>query len=59
MRVDQVIKYYGSQVAVAEALNVRQPTVSMWRKRGRVPQLQQLRIERATRGKLKADPGIL
>ena len=59
MRVDQVIKYYGSQVAVAEALNVRQPTVSMWRKRGRVPQLQQLRIERATRGKLKADAGIL
>lgn len=59
MRVKQVIDYFGSQVAAAAALGVKQPTVSMWKARGRVPRLQQLRIQRLTRGRLKADDGIL
>jgi DNA-binding transcriptional regulator YdaS (Cro superfamily) len=59
MNYDQVIEHFGSQVAAAEALEVTQPTLSNWKKRGRIPELQQLRIEHLTRGKLKACPGIM
>lgn len=56
MHVDQLIKHFGSQVAAAQAIGVTQPTVSMWRKRGSIPHIQQLRIELVTDGKLKAKP---
>ena len=59
MKIDQVIKFFGSQVAVADALGVQQPTISNWRTRGRIPHLQQLRLEHITGGKLKAQPDIL
>lgn len=59
MKIDQVIKHFGSQVAVANALGVQQPTISNWRTRGRIPHLQQLRLEHVTKGKLKAQPDIL
>ena len=59
MTFTQVLKYFGTQVDVAEALGVTQPTISNWKSRGRIPKLQQLRIEHLTRGKLKADPEIL
>lgn len=59
MHVDQVINYFGTQVAAAAAIGVTQPTVSMWRARGSVPHLQQLRIEHITGGKLRADKAIL
>lgn len=59
MKFDQVIKHYGSQVAAADAIGVTQPTLSNWKARGRIPQLQQLRIEHLTEGKLKAAPEIL
>lgn len=56
MKIDQVIKHFGSQVAAAEALGVQQPTISNWKTRGRIPHIQQLRIEHLTKGKLKAQP---
>jgi DNA-binding transcriptional regulator YdaS (Cro superfamily) len=59
MKIDDVIRHFGSQVAVADALGVQQPTISNWRTRGSIPQLQQLRIQHITKGKLKASPGIL
>ena len=59
MNVDQVLLFFGSQVEAARQLGVTQPTLSNWRARGRIPQLQQLRIEVLTRGKIKATPGIL
>jgi DNA-binding transcriptional regulator YdaS (Cro superfamily) len=59
MEFDQLIKHYGSQVAAADQLGVTQPTLSNWKKRGRIPHLQQLRIEHLTKGKLKAAPEIL
>lgn len=59
MKIEQVIKYFGSQVEVAKALGVQQPTISNWRTRGRIPHLQQLRLEHITKGKLKASPDIL
>lgn len=59
MNFDQVIEHFGSQVAAADAIGVTQPTLSNWKKRGNIPQLQQLRIQHITKGKLKAAPEIL
>jgi DNA-binding transcriptional regulator YdaS (Cro superfamily) len=59
MTFSEIIKHFGSQVAAAQKLGISQPTISMWRARGRIPALQQLRIQHVTRGKLKADPAAL
>jgi DNA-binding transcriptional regulator YdaS (Cro superfamily) len=59
MNIDQVIKYFGTQVEAARQLGVTQPTLSNWRSRGNIPALQQLRIEHLTKGKIKASAGIL
>ena len=59
MKFDQVVKHFGSQVAAADAIGCTQPTLSNWKARGSIPQLQQLRIELATAGKLKAEPLML
>jgi DNA-binding transcriptional regulator YdaS (Cro superfamily) len=56
MKIDNAIKHFGSQVALADALGVQQPAVSMWKTRGKIPHLQQIRIEHITKGKLKAQP---
>jgi DNA-binding transcriptional regulator YdaS (Cro superfamily) len=56
MKFQQIVKHFGSQVAAAGAIGCSQPTLSNWKKRGRIPQLQQLRIEMVTQGKLKAQP---
>lgn len=58
MHYDQLIYFFGTQVKAATALGVTQPTMSNWKARGRVPPLQQLRIEHITKGKLRADAGI-
>lgn len=59
MKLEKVLKIYGTQVATAQALGLSQPTIANWRRRGAIPPLQQLRIEAITGGKLKADAGIL
>jgi DNA-binding transcriptional regulator YdaS (Cro superfamily) len=59
MKIDNVIKHFGSQALAAKALGLTQPTISNWKARGKIPHLQQLRIEHATGGKLKANSKIL
>lgn len=59
MTVSDVLRYYRTQTAVAEALNMKQNSVAGWVKRQKVPLLRQLQLERATRGKLKADKNLL
>ena len=59
MNYNEIINFFGSQVAAAHQLGVTQPTLSNWKARGRVPQLQQLRIQHITKGRLKAAPEIL
>ena len=51
----QVIEFYGTQTAAAEALGLRQSAVSQWVQRGRVPMLRQFEIELLTKGELKRD----
>jgi DNA-binding transcriptional regulator YdaS (Cro superfamily) len=55
MKFDLVVEHFGSQVALARRLQVQQPAVSMWRKRG-IPHIQQLRIQELTGGKFRAKP---
>ena len=54
MEVSDLIQLYGTQTAAAEALSLKQPTIAGWIKRGGIPPLRQLQIEKVTRGKLKA-----
>ncbi len=58
MTYKQLIKFFKTQTAAAAALEVTQPTVANWKSRGKIPALQQLRIELATLGALVADRKI-
>jgi hypothetical protein len=59
MNFDQLIKHFGTQSKAADALGCSQPTLSNWKTRGRIPGIQQLRIEHLTKGRLKAEKSIL
>jgi len=54
MTKDQVLAHFDGVNATARALGLRQPSVSNWR--DPLPVLQQLRIEAATDGVLRAGP---
>jgi DNA-binding transcriptional regulator YdaS (Cro superfamily) len=56
MTYDQLINHFGTQLTAARAIAVSQPAMSNWKARGRIPLVQQLRIEVLTKGKLKAEP---
>jgi len=58
MTFAQLIKHFKTQVAVAKALGVTQPAVSNWQQRG-IPAMQQVKINKVTKGALKLDKGIL
>lgn len=53
-----LIKHYGSQAAIAQAVALKQPSIWAWQKSG-VPAERQLEFQRLTNGKLKADPAIV
>jgi DNA-binding transcriptional regulator YdaS (Cro superfamily) len=57
VRYEDLIQYFGSQAAVARAVDVRQPSVWEWKKKG-IPAKRQLQIERLTGGTLKAHPRV-
>lgn len=59
MDIKAVIRHFGTQAKLAKAISTTQPAISNWKKRKRIPALQQLRIEAATGGKFKADKSIL
>ena len=52
MTKTDAIKHYGSQAKLGAALGLAQTTVSSW---SIVPAIHQLRLQKLTRGKLKAD----
>ena len=55
MTKTQAIAQFGSQVKLAAALGLSQPTISSWK---RIPAEHQLKVEELTRGALLADEGI-
>ena len=48
--LDRAIQIIGSQSALADALNIKSPSISEWRARQRVPVERCVQIERATNG---------
>lgn len=59
MNPQQVIDYYGSQTAAADALEVSQPSIAQWLESGKIPEVRQYQIELATMGFLRADKSPL
>lgn len=59
MKPKDALSHYGTQLALADALNLKQSSIAKWVKSGAIPQLRQLQIESITNGKLKADKTIL
>lgn len=57
MRTADVVAYFKTQAAVAEALNIRQPSVAEWG--DYPPDARQVLIEKITKGALRAEPGCL
>ena len=53
MNLEEVIKHFGSGVALAEALGIEPSAVYQWK--GKIPVRRQYEIERITDGKFKAD----
>ena len=54
MTPKQLVTYYGSATEVAKQLNVTRQCVYNWLRLGRVSAGAQLKVQAATRGKLKA-----
>lgn len=57
MTTDQAIKHYGSQTKLADALGIKQGSVSGWKEHP--PALRQIQLQRLTNGRLKVEPGLL
>ena len=57
MTKDAAIKHYGTQQKLADALGMSQASVSEWGEYP--PALRQLQLQQVTKGKLKAEPGLL
>jgi hypothetical protein len=55
MSKEEAIKYFGGAPALAKALGIERQAVYQWDK---VPEKQQLRLEKITNGDLRADPEI-
>jgi hypothetical protein len=56
MTYADVLKFFGTQTAIAAALGITQPTVWSWR--GVVPKQYQYQLEVITAGALRADPAL-
>ena len=57
MTYDELIEFYGTQKAAAEALGLSQPSLSEWKDKG-IPPPRQAQYELLTKGKLKAERPI-
>ena len=55
MKIDEVIKYYGSGNQLELITGITRPNVNYWRKVGHIPIAMQHRIEKLSCGKLKAN----
>ena len=58
MTIEEVAKYFGTGFRACQALAIGRNNFSLWRKSGRIPMLQQYRLEKLTNGELKAEQEI-
>ncbi len=55
MTIEDVFMYFGSGYRMRKSIGIHHTTMTNWRERGYIPIETQIRIERLTEGKLKAD----
>lgn len=55
MTYEEVVAHFGGLTKAAQALETSKQTVHHWNDHKRIPSKWQLKIQRATRGRLKAD----
>jgi hypothetical protein len=55
MTLEEIIKKFGSGHNACLVLRISYINFSNWKKKGCIPEFQQLRIEKMTEGMLKAD----
>lgn len=55
MTIEEAVKEFGSGRQICLALGLTVQNYTKWNKQGFIPQSQQLRLEKLTNGKLKAD----
>ena len=55
MTIEEAVAEFGSGRQICLSLGISDRNYTKWRARGWIPQAQQLRIEKMTNGKLKAD----
>lgn len=53
--LDKAVATVGGVGRLARLLGVRQPAVSNWRRRGKIPAVQVIPIERATNGAVRRE----
>jgi len=58
MNIKKAVAFFGSKSKMARAVGVKPPSVTRWSCGEPVSDLMQLRIEKLTGGRVKADPGI-
>lgn len=51
--MEALLKAFGSQKAIADALGISESAVSQWFRAGKVPTIRALEIVRITKGKIK------
>ena len=52
--LEQIIEHFGGKLALANALGVSPPAVSLWCQIGRMPPRRAIQIEQMTNGKFRA-----
>jgi DNA-binding transcriptional regulator YdaS (Cro superfamily) len=52
--LDEILNWYGSQGAMAEALGVERPAVSQWIAARKIPPARAIQIEEQTKGRFRA-----
>ena len=58
MKITSVVRHFGTQAKVSRALGVSRAMVCKWAAGHPMSDLMQLRIEKLTGGKVKADPEV-
>jgi hypothetical protein len=56
MQLEEAIKYFGTALKMCKELGIERQNYTFWRRKNRIPLVQQARIEQLTNGLLKADP---
>jgi hypothetical protein len=58
MKYATALKFYGTGLAIAAALNIKPQAIYQWKARGVVPIKSALALQGHSRGKVKVDPSV-